>query len=155
MRGKKAKIRPVKPDLKYNSELVAKLINYVMVDGKKSIAQKAVYDALDEIKAKLKENELEVLEKAIANLKPNVEVRSRRVGGSNYQVPVPVPPRRQISLALRWLVQAARNGRGSLTFGQVLAREILSAYNNEGNAIKKKEEVLRMAEANKAFSQFA
>lgn len=155
MRGKKAKIREIEPDLKYNSTLVAKLINYVMKDGKKSLATKIVYSALDEVKTKLKKDEMEVLNKAVDNLKPNVEVRSRRVGGSNFQVPVPVPPNRQISLALRWLVQAARDGRGSLEFWQVLAREIISAYNNEGNAIKKKEDVLRMAEANKAFAQFA
>ncbi|BCX13602.1 MAG: 30S ribosomal protein S7 [Candidatus Dojkabacteria bacterium] len=155
MRGKKAKIREIEPDLKYNSTLVAKLINYVMKDGKKSIARTIVYKALDEVKDKTKADEIEVLEKAVANLKPQVEVRSRRVGGSNYQVPVPVPPHRQISLALRWLVQASRESRGSLEFWQVLAREIISAYNNEGNAIKKKEDVIRMAEANKAFAQFA
>jgi small subunit ribosomal protein S7 len=155
MRGKPAKKRIVKPDEKYNNIVVAKLINYVMKDGKKDTSRTIVYKAIEELQAKTKQNGVEVLEKAIENVKPKIEVRSRRVGGANFQVPVPVSEDRQVALAFRWLIKAARSTRKNTRFEEVLARELLGAYNNEGAAIKKKEEVQRMAEANRAFAQFA
>lgn len=154
MRGK-TPVRPVEPDKIYGSTLVTKLTNYVMHDGKKSVARYQVYAAIDEMNKKLKTKGIEGLEKAIENVKPKVEVRSRRVGGSNFQVPVPVTENRQIALAFRWILDSARNGRGSKQFWESLANELVAAYNKEGNAVKKKEEVKRMAEANKAFTQFA
>lgn len=155
MRGKQAQRRKLPVDEIYGSTVVTKLINYIMIGGKKTIARKAVYTALEELEGKSKTPALEALEKAIDNVKPKVEVRSRRVGGSNYQVPVPVPDHRQIALAFRWLIAAARSGRGSGTFAASLARELVNAFNGEGSAIKKKEEVKKMADANKAFAQFA
>ncbi len=155
MRGKKAPKRNLKPDHMYNSVIVSKFINYVMKDGKKDVARKVVYQAIEELNEKLKLTGLEGFEKAINNVKPKIEVRSRRVGGSNFQVPVPVTDERQVALAFRWVIEAARNSRGSSDFSTSLARELVNAYKNEGNAIKKKEEVKRMAEANKAFAQFA
>jgi small subunit ribosomal protein S7 len=135
---------------------VHKLINKVMVDGKKSKAEKIVYGAMQILAEKTGEQPLEALHKAIENLKPMLEVRPRRVGGATYQVPMEVPPRRQISLALRWLVEAARNrsGRGNYTMLEKLSNELLDAYHNRGNAIKKREDTHRMAEANKAFSHY-
>ncbi len=155
MRGKQAPKRKIYADQIYGSLLVSKLINYVMIDGKKEVAQKVVYKAMEDAGEKAKGNALEVLEKAIENVKPKVEVRSKRVGGSNFQVPVPVKPERQQSLAIRWIVSAARSSRGSGDSWQALSREIVNSFKKEGTAFKKKEEVQRMAEANKAFSQFA
>lgn len=155
MRGKQAKKRTIAKDEKYNSELVSKFINYVMLDGKKSIAREIVYKTLSELSDKSKEDPVEALDKALNNVKPRVEVRSRRVGGANFQVPVPVNPSRQVALGFKWIIEAARNSRKSEEFFTVLARELLNAYKNEGVAVKKKEEVHRMAEANKAFAQFA
>lgn len=155
MRGKQAPKRKINADQIYGSTLVTKLINYVMVDGKKEVAQKVVYKAMEDAAEKAKGNAIEVLEKAIENIKPKVEVRSKRVGGSNFQVPVPVKPERQQSLAIRWMVGAARDARGSGQSWQSLSREIVNSFKKEGTAFKKKEEVQRMAEANKAFSQFA
>lgn len=155
MRGKQSPKRPVKADGLYNSELVTKFINYTMLDGKKAVAQKNVYEAMELLAAETKLPAIEALEKAIENVRPKIEVRSRRVGGSNYQVPVPVPEGRQVALAFRWIIDTARSSRGSLRFAQSLARELKDAYNKEGNAMRKKEDVRKMAEANKAFAQFA
>ena len=153
--------RPVKnrnivgPDLKYQSVRVEKFINSLMWDGKKSTARKVVYDAMDIIKEKTKtENPLEVFETAIRNVSPQMEIRSRRVGGANYQVPREVRPERRQALAYRWILQAARAGKGK-PMAEKLAAEIIAASNNEGPAIKKKEDTHRMAEANKAFAHFA
>lgn len=155
MRGKQAVKREVKPEQKYGSELIARLINYVMVDGKKSVAETQVYNALDDFASKIKGDLVENLEKAISNVKPKMEIRSKRVGGSNFQVPVQVDKHRQQSLALRWITEAARKARGKGEFWQSLSRELVNSYKNEGTAVKKKEEIHRMADANKAFSQFA
>lgn len=155
MRGKKAPQREIKADEIYNSELVSKFINYVMVDGKKSVARKIVYLAMEDLVKKAKKPALEALQQAINNVKPRIEVRSRRVGGSNYQVPVPVPEHRQTALAFRWIIESARNNRGNKEFYVALSQELFDAFKKEGNAMKKKEEVRKMAEANKAFAQFA
>ena len=153
--------RPVKNrnipgvDLKYGSQRVEKFINSVMWDGKKSTARKVVYDAFDIIKEKTKtETPLDVFETAIRNVGPAMEIRSRRVGGANYQVPREVRAERKQALAFRWILIAARGGKGK-PMAQKLAQELMNAANNEGSAIKKKEDVLRMAEANKAFAHFA
>jgi len=153
--------RPVKnrniagPDIKYGSVRVEKFINSVMWDGKKSTARKVVYDALDIIKEKTKtENPVELFETAIRNVGPQMEIRSRRVGGANYQVPREVRPERKQALAFRWILAAARGAKGK-PMAQKLAQELMAAANNEGSAIKKKEDTHRMAEANKAFAHFA
>jgi small subunit ribosomal protein S7 len=153
--------RPVKnrniagPDMKFNSVRVEKFINSVMKDGKKSTARKVVYDAFDIIKEKTKtENPVELFETAIRNVGPAMEIRSRRVGGANYQVPREVRPERKMALAFRWILLAARAGKGK-PMAEKLAAELISAANNEGSAIKKKDDTLRMAEANKAFAHFA
>jgi len=153
--------RPVKnrnivgPDLKFNSVRVEKFINSVMWDGKKSTARKVVYDALDIIKEKTKtENPIELFETAIRNVSPQMEIRSRRVGGANYQVPREVNPGRKQALAFRWILLAARGGKGK-PMAEKLATELIAASNNEGSAFKKKEDTHRMAEANKAFAHFA
>jgi len=153
--------RPVKnrniagPDIKFSSTRVEKFINSVMWDGKKSTARKVVYDAFDIIKEKAKvENPVELFETAIRNVSPAMEIRSRRVGGANYQVPREVRPERKQAMAFRWILQAARSGKGR-PMAQKLAAEIISASNSEGFAFKKKEDVHRMAEANKAFAHFA
>lgn len=156
MRSKKAPLRSVIPDGKYKSTEVTKLINKVMESGKKSIAERQVYNALEIVKQVSKQDELEVLKTAIENIKPRMEVRSRRVGGAAYQVPMPVTPRRQFALALRWLVSEANKLPNSShhTFADKLASEILGAYNNEGGSIKKRDDTHRMADANKAFAHF-
>lgn len=153
MRKKRAEIRRLAPDTKYNDLLVAKLINYLMLQGKKSTATTLVYDAFDVIQDKLKEDALEVFKKAISNIAPVIEVRSRRVGGATYQVPVEVKENRRIALALRWLKGYARD-RKEKTMAAKLASEIISASKGEGSSYKKKEDVHRMAEANKAFAHF-
>ncbi len=153
MRRRRAEIRQVPPDPLYNDVLVAKLINKVMWDGKKSIAQKIVYDAFDIIKDKMKKDPLEVFKQAVENVKPVLEVRPRRVGGATYQVPIEVQEPRRTSLALRWIVAAARARKGK-PMKVKLAEEIMNAYNNTGTAIKKKEDVHRMAEANRAFAHY-
>jgi small subunit ribosomal protein S7 len=145
--------RTILPDPKFGDEMVAKFINVVMKSGKKSVAERIVYGALDRIAEKAKSEALDVFGKAIDNVRPVVEVKSRRVGGSTYQVPVEVRPVRRNALAMRWLVDAARK-RGEKSMGLRLAGEILDAYENKGTAIKKREDVHRMAEANKAFSHF-
>ena len=145
--------REILPDPKYGNDDLAKFINIVMVDGKKSIAEKILYDAIDEIHEKQKSEGLEVLEKALENVRPMVEVKSRRVGGATYQVPVEVRTVRQRTLAMRWLVDAARK-RGEKSMAQKLAGELIDASENRGTAVKKREDTHRMAEANKAFSHY-
>ena len=145
--------RDVLPDPLYNSKLVTKLINNVMYDGKKGVAQTIVYDAFTMIEEKVGQNPLEVFQTALDNLKPELEVKARRVGGSTYQVPMEVRADRQQTLALRWLIAYSRN-RSERTMAERLAGEILDAKNSMGGAFKKKEETHRMAEANKAFAHF-
>jgi small subunit ribosomal protein S7 len=146
--------RVILPDPKFKDEIVAKFINVVMVDGKKSVAERIVYGALNHIEEKSKNNNvLEIFNKALDNVRPIVEVKSRRVGGSTYQVPVEVRPMRRTALAMRWLVDSARK-RSEKTMGLRLAGEIYDAHEGKGTAIKKREDVHRMAEANKAFSHF-
>jgi small subunit ribosomal protein S7 len=148
--------RVILPDPKFGDETVAKFINTVMTSGKKSVAERIVYGALNRVAEKNKDKEanpLEIFTRALDNVRPVVEVKSRRVGGSTYQVPVEVRPIRRTALAMRWLVDAARK-RGEKSMGLRLAGEILDAYENKGTAIKKREDVHRMAEANKAFSHF-
>ncbi|MFA5211400.1 MAG: 30S ribosomal protein S7 [Patescibacteria group bacterium] len=153
-RGKRAPKRIIAPDSIYNSELLAKFINFIMEDGKKSIAQKIVYGALEVLADKKKANALKVFEDALEVIKPQVEVRSRRVGGANYQVPMPVSNSRQNALAFRWVTLAAKARKGK-DMKEKLAAELLDALEGTGGAFKKKEDVHRMAEANKAFAHFA
>jgi small subunit ribosomal protein S7 len=146
--------REVIPDPVYNDALVSKFVNRVMLSGKKSTAQGLVYSALEELKGKVANEEpLSVFKKAVENCKPQLEVRSRRVGGATYQVPVDVRPSRRIALAINWIVNYARD-RGEKDMSLRLAAELMDAFNNRGNAIKKKEDVHRMAEANRAFSHY-
>ena len=145
----------IQPDLRYNSTKIEKFINYIMEDGKKNIARTIVYDALDVIKEKTKTDApLEVFEKAIKNAGPTTEVRPRRVGGANYMVPREVKTDRKETLAFRWIIEAAKNGKGR-PMHQRIADELISASNNEGAAITKKLNTHKMAEANKAFAHFA
>jgi len=161
-RGKKKERAPVvhKPpkfrkvaDARYGDELLGKLINKVMLDGKKSTAERIVYGALEMVEGRANQAGLEVFHVALDNIKPVIEVKSRRVGGSTYQVPIEVAPRRRVSLGIRWLVDFAR-GRGERTMRDRLANEILDASQNRGGAVKKREDTHRMAEANKAFAHF-
>jgi small subunit ribosomal protein S7 len=153
-RRRQAVRRPVLKDAKFNSSLVTRLVNTVMHSGKKSVAQQIVYGAFDELVAKNPAtNPLEVLQRAVDNAKPRLEVKARRVGGATYQVPLEVPTDRQFSLALRWLVDFA-DGRKGVPMKQALAAEILEAYQGQGNAIRKRDEVHKMAQANKAFAHF-
>jgi len=145
----------LKPDSRYNSKLVSKFINCLMWDGKKSVAQKVFYGAMDTVTKKMKETPaLEVFETAIGNIKPFVEVRSRRVGGANYQVPMQVNKKRQQSLAFRWLLAACRDA-GGRPMSDRLADELMAAYKKEGKAMQTRENTHRMADANKAFAHFA
>ena len=141
------------PDARYRSELIAKFINRLMVDGKKSVAEKIFYSALETVKEKTSEDPVEVFTQAFQNVKPAVEVKSRRVGGATYQVPIEVRPQRQETLAIRWLINYSR-ARSEKSMEQRLANEILDAYKNTGNTVKKREDTHKMAEANKAFSHF-
>ena len=145
--------RDVLPDPMYNSKLVTKLINNVMLDGKKGVAQTIVYDAFATVAAKTEQDALKVFEEALENIMPVLEVKARRVGGSTYQVPMEVRAERRQTLGLRWLIAFARK-RGERTMAERLAAEILDAKNNAGGAFKKKEETHRMAEANKAFAHY-
>ena len=145
--------RDVLPDPVYNSKLVTRFINKVMYDGKKGIAETIVYDAFEIIRSKMGQDPIEVFDQALKNVMPVLEVRARRVGGSNYQVPVEVRPERRTTLGLRWLVTIARQ-RGEHTMVDRLAKEILDAANNTGAAVKKREDTHRMAEANRAFAHF-
>jgi small subunit ribosomal protein S7 len=153
---RKLKAKPkIVPDSQYDSEKVTKFINYAMQEGKKVTARKVVYGALESIKEKTKnENPLEVFEAALKNTGPTMEVRSRRVGGANYQVPREVRPERRQFLSMKWIIDAARNKKGK-PMHEKLAEEIIAASNNEGEAIKKRENMHKMAEANKAFAHFA
>lgn len=146
--------REIIPDPVYKDIVVAKFINKIMERGQKSTAQKLFYGALDELKGKVQgEESIAVMKKALENVKPSIEVRSRRVGGATYQVPVDVRPTRRLTLAMRWLVEYSR-ARGEKDFTKKLAGELLDAYNNRGNSIKKKEDVHKMAESNKAFAHY-
>ncbi len=145
--------REVLPDPKYKSQLLAKFINMIMVSGKKSVAEKIIYDALDEVVEKKGGNPLELLETALDNVRPAVEVKSRRVGGATYQVPVEVRPARRNTLAMRWLIDASRK-RSDKSMAKRLAGELLDAADEKGSAVKKKEDTHRMAEANKAFAHY-
>lgn len=156
MRRPIKKKNPRRPDPVYKSEAITRFINTVMLDGKKDTARKVVYEAMEILKKNGEEERdaLEVFETAIRNISPLMEVRSRRVGGANYQVPREVPQQRRVSLAYRWLINAARAKKGK-PMAEKLAAEILAAVNNEGDAIKKKDDMHRMADANKAFAHFA
>jgi len=154
MRHKPAPKRKLAPDPKYKNVIVAKLVNYVMTRGKKSTAEKVVYGAFDIIAEKTKEDPLAVFDLAIKNLSPMLEVKSKRVGGANYQIPMPVRGERKLALAFRWLLLAARSKKGK-PMAEKLSAEIMLAAKNEGDAIKKKMDVQRMAEANRAFAHFA
>ena len=154
MRGKSAKKRELKPDSIYGRTDLAKFINYIMLGGKKTVAQSIVYGALDIIKEKNKKDPVEIFEKAINSVAPQVEVRSRRVGGANYQVPMPVRGSRQYSLACRWIIGAARGMKGK-SMAERLAQVLLESVEGVGPAMKKRDDVHRMAEANKAFAHFA
>ncbi len=145
--------REIQPDPKFKNVLVSKFINGLMRQGKKSVARGIFYDAMEIIKDRTNENPVKVFEEAMENVKPIVEVRSRRVGGATYQVPVEVRPERRRALAIRWLVGYAR-ARGEKTMAQRLANELMDAYNKRGGAFKKKEDTHRMAEANKAFAHY-
>ena len=152
-RKRKAPIRKVYPDPKFHSEVVSKFINSIMYDGKRSTAEKILYDALDIIKKKNNEDPLKVFNNAISNVKPNLECRSRRVGGATYQVPVEVKANRSQALAIRWLIDASRK-RKDKKMSDKIFNEIYDAYQSRGAAIKKKEDTHRMAESNKAFAHF-
>lgn len=155
MRHKKAEKRKIEPDTIYNNITVAKLINYIMRDGKKTIAQQQVYNALEAIKTK-GEDPIKVLEKAMQNVGPKVEVKARRVGGANYQVPVEVKYDRRIALALRWIIEASRKraNKDYHSYASKLAAELMDASQNLGEAIRKRDITLKQAEANRAFSHF-
>ncbi len=145
--------RPAQPDALYNSALVSKFINIIMKNGKKSIAETVVYRSFDKVRVRTQEDPLKIFKKAVDNIKPSLEVKSRRVGGSNYQVPVEVRPERRTSLSLRWLVNYARV-RPEKTMIERLAAEVIDAAGSRGGAIKKREDTHRMAEANKAFAHY-
>ena len=153
MRKRRAVKRDVLPDPIYNSKVVTKLINTIMLDGKKGTAQTILYQAFETIKTKTGNEPLEVFNQAMENIKPQLEVKSRRVGGSNYQVPIEVSPARSQALALRWLVKYSRE-RGGKGMAENLANEIMDAANGTGAAVKKREDTHRMAEANKAFAHY-
>ncbi len=145
--------RPILPDPRFGSKVLAKFVSRMMVDGKKSVARGIVYDAMDVVQKKTNEEPLQVFLKALENVKPSVEVKSRRVGGSTYQVPVEVRESRREALAMRWIIQAARDRSGK-SMSERLSAELVDAFNNAGVAFKKKEDTHRMAEANKAFSHY-
>lgn len=153
MRKRRAEKRYLKPDPKFGDTLVSKFVNYIMLDGKKAVARKIVYDSFELMEKRANKPAIEVFKKAMNNVSPLVEVRSRRVGGATYQVPMEVRPQRRVSLAMRWIKTYAR-GRKDKSMALKLANELLAAANNEGSAVKKREETHRMAEANKAFAHF-
>lgn len=153
MRGKRAKKREQYKDSKYGNEIIGRLINKVMLDGKKGLAENLVYSAIEDGAKAVKEDVVEFVNKAIDNVRPALEIKARRVGGANYNVPVPVSPSRQEALAVRWIVEEARNKSGK-SFDEILKNSLIDAYKGEGDAIKKKRDVERMAEANKAFAHF-
>jgi small subunit ribosomal protein S7 len=153
-RRRRAEKRNLIPDPKYNSQLVARFVSCIMRRGKKTVAEHIVYNALEQVKTQSNEDPLEVLIRAVDNVKPRVEVRSRRVGGSTYQVPVEISKNRQLALALRWLTQFSGTRKG-VPMEKALATELLDAYKNQGNAIRKRDDVHKMAQANKAFAHYA
>ena len=156
MRKTKAKKRPLLPDPKFNDQLVTRFVNNLMLDGKKSIAFKIFYDALDIVESKKGDNEktsLEIWKDALTNVMPHVEVRSRRIGGANFQIPMPIRADRKISMAMKWLIKYSK-ARNDKSMAQKLASEVIAAAKEEGAAYKKKTDTHRMAEANKAFSHF-
>ena len=153
MRRNRAETRPVTPDPRYNSEVVAKFVNNVMERGKKSLAAGIVYDAFDQVEERTKRPPLEVFEVALKNATPLVEVKPRRVGGATYQIPVEIGASRRMALAMRWMIENARKHSGR-DMAQRLAGEIMDAARNEGNTVKKREETHKMAEANQAFAHF-
>ena len=148
-----AEKREVLPDAKYGDRVLTKFMNNLMVDGKKSIAETIVYNAFDRVQTRLRKEPVEVFHEALDNIKPSVEVRSRRVGGATYQVPVEVRPERREALAIRWLIDASKK-RNEHTMEERLAGELLDAVNNRGTAVKKREDTHKMADANKAFSHY-
>ncbi|MCV6826059.1 MULTISPECIES: 30S ribosomal protein S7 [Halocynthiibacter] len=148
-----AEKREVLPDAKFGDRVLTKFMNNLMIDGKKSAAERIVYNAFDRVEDKIKRAPVEVFHEALENIKPSLEVRSRRVGGATYQVPVDVRPERREALAIRWLISSARN-RNENTMEERLAGELLDAVNNRGTAVKKREDTHKMAEANKAFSHY-
>ena len=152
-RRRRPEKRVILPDPQYGDEVLSKFMNSVMLDGKKSVAELIVYGALETVEARAKKDPLAVFHEALANVKPGIEVRSRRVGGATYQVPVEVRPERAQALAIRWLITAARN-RSEHTMAARLSGELLDAANNRGTAVKKREDTHRMAEANRAFSHY-
>jgi len=153
MRKAKPKKRYLLPDPKFNDPMITKFVNYLMEDGKKSVAYNVFYDTMDIVEKKANENGLEVWKRAMSNVMPGVEVKSRRVGGATFQVPVEIRPERKINLSIKWLIEYAR-ARGEKTMQDKLAAELIAAAKGEGAAIKKKDDTHRMAEANKAFSHF-
>jgi small subunit ribosomal protein S7 len=148
-----AEKREVLPDAKYGDKVLTKFMNNLMIDGKKSVAERIVYSALDRVESKLKRSPIEVFTEALENIKPSVEVRSRRVGGATYQVPVEVRIERREALAIRWMIKAARS-RNENTMEERLAGELVDAVNSRGSAVKKREDTHKMADANKAFSHY-
>lgn len=154
MRKKRNYKREHEPDLKYNNIVIGRFINALMHDGKRSVAESVVYDAFEIIKEKTKKDPVKIFETAITNVQPLIEVSTKRIGGANYQVPRDVRPTRQFMLATRWMINAARSKSGS-PMSQRLAEELMAAANNEGTAVKKKQDVHKMAEANRAFAHFA
>jgi len=152
-RRNRAEIRPITPDPIFGEQIISQLANRVLLGGKQHLARNSIYSALDIIKAKTKEDPVDVLKKAVKNVRPVLEVRPRRVGGATYQVPVEVPKRRSTTLAIRWIVIFAR-ARRQKTFAEALANELMDAYNNTGNSIKKKQDLHKMAESNRAFAHY-
>src|SRR5678809_1813431 len=152
-RRKKSVKRPILPDARYDSQTVSKFINAIMYEGKKSTAERIFYDAMDLVESRTSQSGVTVFKQALTNLKPAVEVKSRRVGGATYQVPVEVRQDRRTALGMRWIIQYAA-ARGEKTMEEKLAGEIMDAANNRGNAVKKREDTHKMAEANKAFSHY-
>ncbi|OGY41385.1 MAG: 30S ribosomal protein S7 [Candidatus Buchananbacteria bacterium RBG_13_36_9] len=154
MRGKQAQKRDIQVDPKFHNTQIAKFINYIMKGGKKSTAQNIVYDAFEIISDKTKQDALEIFEKALKNIGPSLEVRGRRIGGANYQIPYPVRAERRFALSCRWLIDASQKRKGR-SMAEKLAQEIIDAANEQGEAFKKKVDTHRMAEANRAFAHFA
>jgi small subunit ribosomal protein S7 len=154
MRKPLKKKNKIDPDIRFNSFEVSKLINYVMERGKKNVARSIIYGAFEDIKEETKQNPVEIFEEALRNTSPNVEVRSKRVGGANYQIPREVRPERKLTLALRWIIGAAKSKKGS-PMRRKLAQELILASKGEGEAVKKKDNIHKMADANKAFAHFS
>ncbi len=152
-RRREVEKRKILPDPKFQDRLVAKFVNNLMREGKKSVGEQIIYGAFDQVEGKLKDDPLKIFKKALDNVKPAVEVKSRRVGGANYQVPVEVRQDRRVALAMRWLIDYSKS-RGEKTMVEKLAGEIIDAANNRGNAVKKREDTHKMAEANKAFAHY-